>query len=171
MPAWMSVIVPIRVTTRASSTTVRYAGFSRTRSSRSGTSSSRAVASRITPSRCTVPAAVDVPPRQHERELRDQLLGRLWPQSVAGRSARSTDCRESSPPAAAAHHSTSRLSQVTTSFSVSTLVSPAFRRADLQALRPGVGQLVALDRRALVVVDDDRAALADVGHLAELRRP
>src|SRR5262249_11625917 len=37
-PAWTSVTVPIRVITRASSTTVRYAGCSRTRSSRSGTS-------------------------------------------------------------------------------------------------------------------------------------
>ncbi|MFC8848476.1 MULTISPECIES: hypothetical protein [unclassified Micromonospora] len=42
---------------RLSSTTVRYGGFSRTRSSRSGTNSSRAVANRITPSRCTVPAS------------------------------------------------------------------------------------------------------------------
>ncbi len=47
--------VPSRVMTRPSSTTDRYAGFSCTRMSRSGTSSSRAVASRITPCRCTVP--------------------------------------------------------------------------------------------------------------------
>src|SRR4051794_34558022 len=47
--------VPSRVITRPSSTTVRYASFSRTRGSRSGRISSRAVASRMTPSRWTVP--------------------------------------------------------------------------------------------------------------------
>src|SRR6478735_8935563 len=42
------------------------------------------------------------------------------------------------------------------------------QRTDLQALRPGCGQLVPLDGVALVVVDDHRTALADGGHLAEL---
>src|SRR6266540_6941954 len=41
--------------------------------------------------------------------------------------------------------------------------------ADLEALGPRVGQLVALDRGALEVVHDDRAALAGVAHLPELR--
>ncbi len=47
--------VPSWVITRPRSTTDRYAGFSCTRTSRSGISSSRAVASRITPWRWTVP--------------------------------------------------------------------------------------------------------------------
>ena len=47
---------PIRVTVRASSRTDRYASFWRTSIDRSGSISSRAVASRIVPSRCTVPA-------------------------------------------------------------------------------------------------------------------
>src|SRR3712207_4924218 len=45
---------------------------------------------------------------------------------------------------------------------------PRLERTDLEALGPGVGELVALHRLALVVVDDDRAALADAGHLPEL---
>ena len=71
---------------------------------------------------------VDVPPRQHERELRDQpFLGRAGaggPVAVGGGGVlvgeRVRQCRP-------AHHSTSRRSQVTTSFSVSTEVSPALR--------------------------------------------
>src|SRR4029453_12824495 len=50
---WVSV--PSRVTTRDSRRIVRYASFSRTRGSRCGMISSRAVAGRITPSRWTVP--------------------------------------------------------------------------------------------------------------------
>src|SRR6476619_2159282 len=42
------------------------------------------------------------------------------------------------------------------------------QRTDLQALRPGCGQLVPLDGVALIVVDDHRTALADCGHLTEL---
>src|SRR5690349_10934955 len=52
----ISVNSPIRNTVRASSRTVRYASFSRTSTDRSGSISSRAVASRMVPSRCTVPA-------------------------------------------------------------------------------------------------------------------
>src|SRR3954454_5568322 len=52
----ISVNSPIRVIVRASSSTVRYASFWRTSTERSGSISSRAVASRIVPSRCTVPA-------------------------------------------------------------------------------------------------------------------
>ena len=48
---------PSRVTTRASSTTDRYSGRSLTRPSYSGSSSSRAVASRMVPVRCTTPSA------------------------------------------------------------------------------------------------------------------
>src|SRR5690349_14594401 len=43
------------------------------------------------------------------------------------------------------------------------------QRTDLQALGPGGGQLVALDGLALVVVHHHSPALADRGHLAELR--
>src|SRR4051794_35977104 len=46
----------IRVTVRASSRTDRYASFWRTSADRSGSISSRAVASRIVPSRCTLPS-------------------------------------------------------------------------------------------------------------------
>ena len=55
IPSWTIGSVPSRVMTRPSSTTDRYAGFSWTRTSRSGTSSSRAVDRRMTPSRWTVP--------------------------------------------------------------------------------------------------------------------
>src|SRR5262245_14066341 len=51
----MSVMSPIRVTVRASSSTLRYAWFWRTSTSRRGSISSRAVARRIVPSRCTSP--------------------------------------------------------------------------------------------------------------------
>src|SRR4051812_30480909 len=52
----ISVNSPIRTTVRASSSTVRYASFWRTSTERSGSISSRAVARRMVPSRCTVPA-------------------------------------------------------------------------------------------------------------------
>src|SRR5690242_18914111 len=61
IPECTSVMSPIRVTTRASSTTVRNAEFSRTLSSRSGISSSRAVARRITPEWCTLPSSLTYP--------------------------------------------------------------------------------------------------------------
>jgi hypothetical protein len=61
MPGCTSVITPSRVITRLSRTTVRYGGFSQTRSSRSGTNSSRAVARRITPDRCTAPVPSTYP--------------------------------------------------------------------------------------------------------------
>src|SRR6185437_13227597 len=51
----IAVWSPIRMITRESRSTLRYASFSRTAGSRSGSSSSRAVARRMTPSRCTAP--------------------------------------------------------------------------------------------------------------------
>src|SRR5262245_63898299 len=48
---------PRRVITRDSRMTMRYAGFLTTRGSLSGRISSAAVASRMTPSRCSVPSA------------------------------------------------------------------------------------------------------------------
>ena len=59
------------------------------------------------------------------------------------------------------------LSQVRTSFSDKVRRVAGLQAADLEALRPRVGQLVALDRLALEVKDDDRATLTDVVHLAE----
>lgn len=60
-PAWMSVTLPSLVITMLSSTTLRYAGFSLTRRSTSGRSSSRAVASRIAPDRCVTPSSSTYP--------------------------------------------------------------------------------------------------------------
>src|SRR3954451_9190767 len=51
----------MRVITRASSSTARYASLRRTSASRSGSISSRAVARRMVPSRCTVPEASTYP--------------------------------------------------------------------------------------------------------------
>src|SRR6478609_6393888 len=55
VPAFTCDNVPSRTMTRDRSRTVRYASFSRTRGSRWGMISSRAVARRMTPSRWTVP--------------------------------------------------------------------------------------------------------------------
>src|SRR3954454_3320316 len=51
----------MRVITRASSSTARYASLRRTSASRSGSISSAAVARRMVPSRCTLPAASTYP--------------------------------------------------------------------------------------------------------------
>src|SRR5215475_5644909 len=51
----------MRVTVRASSSTARYASLARTSAERSGSISSRAVASRIVPSRCTLPSLSSSP--------------------------------------------------------------------------------------------------------------
>ena len=73
-PSCTSCSVPSRVITRPSSTTDRYAGFSWTRRSRSGSSSSRAVARRIAPVAVHGARLVDVPARQLELELGAQPL-------------------------------------------------------------------------------------------------
>ena len=99
---------------------MRYAGFSRTRSSASGTSSSRAVASRIVPLRCTVPGAVDVATRQLELERPAQQVG-VGRRRIALRAfERAAEAPPHQPP------STVSSSYVIVSFSVSTAVSPAF---------------------------------------------
>ena len=84
--------------------------------------------------------------------------------SGPGASARAA-CRERVLYAPSGSH----FSYVSTSFSVSTLVSPAFRELTSRLFGHALVDLVALDRIALVVVDDDRPALAGVLHLAELR--
>src|SRR3954451_3773152 len=61
MSGVISVWSPIRVIVRASRSTERWASFWRTSTCRSGSISSRAVARRIVPSRCTWPSASTKP--------------------------------------------------------------------------------------------------------------
>src|SRR3954451_12482769 len=70
----ISVNSPIRVTVRAINRTERYASFWRTSALRSGSISSRAVANRIVPSRCTVPA-LSTSPRGRVNAYSDFISG------------------------------------------------------------------------------------------------
>ena len=156
MPPWMSESVPSRVITRPRSTTVRYAAFSRTRSSWSGTSSSRAVAKAHRPAAVHGSVAIDVAARELELELRAELLARLFP-SIRFDGVQSAPQPGSHP------------SWVIWSFSVRTLVSPALSAPISRLFGHALVELVALELGALEVVDDDRAALAGAGHVAEVR--
>src|ERR1700749_1948513 len=69
----------MRVTVRDSSSRARYASLARTSAERSGSISSRAVASRIVPSRCTLPS-LSTSPRGRVNAYSDfsGVSGKLW---------------------------------------------------------------------------------------------
>ncbi|CAM5721631.1 hypothetical protein SVIOM342S_06876 [Streptomyces violaceorubidus] len=149
-PSCTIASVPSRVMTRPSSTTDRYAGFSCTRTSRSGISSSRAVDRRITPSRCTVPDSSTYPrgsskgnsvcncclgavstggPAEGRPENRPAppWARRREPNGEVRSRRRGLGCRGGCLGSTTAHYSTTSSSNTMVMVSVSALVSPAFR--------------------------------------------
>src|SRR5262249_2955416 len=143
---------PSVVTVRSSSRTVRYAGFCRDRLSAWVTISSRAVARRITPSRCTWPWSSTKPRGStNGYSVRSPLL-------VCGATAvipgLPHGCRDGSRrhPLQVLADDGDRLHQ--------HLGRTGLERADLQLRRPGVHQVVPGHRLAVVVVHDQRAGLA-----------
>src|SRR5664279_615832 len=154
VPALIAVRVPRRVITRDRSRTVRYASFSRTRGSRWGRISSRAVARRMTPSRWTVPASSTKPRgRANANSVRSAPRPGI---SSTGRDGLSTGL--TSDPLELFADDADLFHQ--------HLVGARLEGAHGHLRHPAVGEVVAGDLAALVVVEDDRAVLASGGHLA-----